>query len=522
MAKKKEQTKVEYRPPIVTLLGHVDHGKTSILDQIRKTSVQLGEVGGITQSISVYCVTKYGKDISFIDTPGHEAFNLMRQRGGSVADIALLIVAANDSVKPQTRESIQIIKASKVNAIAVINKVDLPDVNIDKVKRDLANEGLIVESMGGDIPCVEVSAKTGKGIDELLDMILLVAEVNGITKTPPIEGSLGEAYVLESFKDKSRGNVSTMIVTAGTFETGNFIVSASDRKIKDKIKGFINDQGKSISKLDQGYGGQVIGLSGSLTLGDKIFCVDAKSKFVPPAKEQQTTAKEEVVSAEAPEVDSNAALSAILFGNKQTVASDLKILKVVIKSSTQGKLDAIMKSLDKINEDGKIIDVVHKGVGDLSLSDVELAHNLGAIVIGFEVKADKQTLDFAEKNKILIRIYALIYELVEELEDASLALQQPETEEKVIGTAKVKKVFVLSDGSKVFGLRVESGEIKSGSQCRFIRGKDQVCKGKIKSMRSGKDQVNSVTPGAECGVQLDAACDAQEGDTFETFTVVKA
>lgn len=520
--KKTQKKVVEYRAPIVTLLGHVDHGKTSILDRIRASSVQTGEVGGITQSISVYSIENNGKQITFVDTPGHEAFNLMRSRGGQVADIVLLIVAADDSVKPQTKESIEIIKSTKTPCIVVINKVDISGVDIEKVKRDLSAEGLIVESMGGDIPSVEVSAKTGKGISDLVDMINLVAEVNGLAPKQPAEGTLGEAHVLESYKDKSRGNVSTVVVTAGGFKRGEYLAYFAKDPSVEKIKGFINEFGKPIDKIMQGSGGQVLGLPVLLELGEKAYCVADGKVDVSKLFSKKTEVKSAAAVGDAVELDTdqNALLLALLQGNSPA-QTEQKTLKVILKAYTQGKLDAIKKSLDVLNKDAHVLDVLFAGVGDINAGDIEYAANSGAIVIGFEVKLDRSTKDLAAKNKVLVRIYDLIYSLVDELEDVALGLQSPDEEEEIIGKAQVRKIFTLSDGSTVLGLRVESGEVKSGYMCRVTRGEDEIGIGKIKTMRCGKDKIDKAVVSAECGVVLDGHMDALEGDKLECFKVVK-
>ncbi len=528
MAKKKEVKTTEYRAPIVTLLGHVDHGKTTILDNIRKTAVQAGEVGGITQSISVYSIDRNGKAITFVDTPGHQAFNLMRLRGGQVANIVLLIVAADDSVKPQTKESIEIIKKTKTPAIAVINKVDIPGVDVEKVKRDLSAEGLIVESLGGDIPSVEVSGKTGKGIDELLDMILLVAEVNGLAPKAPAEGTLGSAFVLESYKDKSRGNVSTLVVTSGQFKKADYIAYYSKKAEIEKIKGFINEFGKPVDVINQGFGGQIIGLPSLLDLGEEVYSVDNPKADVSKLFEMRKKGKtvEEAVakaSQESGTEDQNAELLSLLMASQG--ASDepeTKTLKVVLKAYTQGKLDAIMRSLDELNQEAKIIDVIHASVGDINMGDVEYATDARGIVIGFEVNVDRAAKEFAAKSRILVKVYDLIYSLVDELEDAAMGLQLPSEEEEVTGMAAIRKLFVLSDGTTVLGLRVESGTIKSGSACRVLRGDEEILKAKIKSMRSGKDKIDSATTGAECGAILDKKGDIVEGDKLQCFKIVKS
>ncbi len=532
MAGKKKDT-AGYRPPIVTLLGHVDHGKTSILDKIRSTSVQEGEVGGITQSISVYTVNHNDKDITFIDTPGHESFDLMRSRGGEAADMVILVVAANDSVKPQTKESIEVIKKNNVNCIVAINKVDLPDVDIAKVKRDLANEGIQVESAGGDVPSVEVSAKEGKGIDELMDMIHLVTEVSEAEKSEVPEGALGKGVILESFKDTSIGNVSVFVSFSGKFEKGKYIAYRHNGEIlTDKIKGFVEETGGGIHEINEGYGGRVIGLSNLLELGQQIYCVEdpkgdysglfaeskpAKVKKKTKVQPEPETADEECVSEEESQED----LLSMLLESKQTEDEDQEELNVVLKASSQGKLEAIENSLKSLEKEGLVVRILQSGVGSVNLSDVEYAQNMGAIVIGFEVCVDKSASEFASRKHVLIKTYDLIYDLVDELGDAAEAMMAPTEEEKALGKATIKQVFTLSDGTKVIGMRVNEGEIKHGSLCRVVRDKKVICEGKVTSMRCGKEKVNKMGKGADCGVVMTPECDTKEGDLFQAYTIVK-
>ena len=370
----KKKTTTEQRTPIVALLGHVDHGKTTILDQIRKSSIQEGEEGGITQGISVYSVEPDGiqdgkqneekdsNEVTFIDTPGHEAFDLMRSRGGNAADIILLIVAANDGVKPQTKESIEIITEAKKPVIVVINKVDISGIDIQKVKRDLSTEGIVVESMSGDVPCVEVSGKTGKGIPELLEMIQLVAEVSQVKPKDSPEPSTGEAVVLESTKDPSKGNVSTLIVTAGTFSKGSYIGyfdQSTGEAVIEKVKGFIDEHGKSTDELPQGYGAQILGVSNLIPLGEVVYGLTEKNneaeelilkrEALVSTIEQEEPVIEETDEKEADEEESSDAdlLSMILGGDTEDI-QEQQSLSVVIKANAQGTLDAILSSIEKL------------------------------------------------------------------------------------------------------------------------------------------------------------------------------
>lgn len=531
MVKMKNKTQTAYRPPIVSFLGHVDHGKTTILDKIRESSIQEDEDGGITQGISVYSVRHKEKDITFVDTPGHEAFDLMRLRGGSVADIILLIVAANDGVKPQTKESIEIIKKAKKPVIVVINKVDISGVDIPKVKRELASEDIIVESMGGDIPSVEVSGKTGKGIPDLLDMIHLVAEVSEIVPKDPVEGTTGTAYVLESRKDKCRGNVSTVVVTAGSLSKGSYVgYWSEDEKeiVTDKIKGFVTDRDDSASEIRQGYGGDIIGLSSIIHLGDLMYGIedtsdDLSGKFslggavaegpVSDDTDEEKTCEEDIV-------EEDADLLSMMFESREENGDDLDVLNVVLKANSQGTLDAITKSLSKMVSNG-LVNISRSEVGGITANDIELAMNVGAIVLGFRVGIDPAAADIASKNRVPAKVYSIIYELTDEIKEAAEAMQLPDEVEETVGRGKVRKIFTLSNSSIVLGLRVESGEMKHGNKCRVIRGKDIIGENKIISMRCEKETIQKAGTGTECGVVLDAGADVKEGDILECYRIVK-
>jgi translation initiation factor IF-2 len=529
MTAKKTQTQQAYRPPVVALLGHVDHGKTTILDAIRRTSVAAHEVGGITQGISVYSVSYKNRDVTFIDTPGHEAFDLMRMRGGSVADIVLLIVAANDSVMPQTKESIQVIQTAKKPCIVVVNKVDIAGVDIQKVKRDLSAAGMVVESMGGDVPSVEISAKDNKGIDELLEMIQLVADVAGISPRKPRDGVCGEAMVLESSKDKSMGNVATLVVTAGEFTRAKYIgyFSQTGKKaVLEKVKGFVDDSGNPLEDIKEGFGAEIIGLSGSIPLGTIVYCIDdAKCDIDKTIEDEQrkTDSTEEVpetTSAETEEVG-GADLLSMMLDAREVKQEEASALRVIIKAGTQGALDAILSSLEESRKDG-LIEISGSGTGDITVNDVEHAMAVGAIVVGFRVQIDPVATEIASKNRVLAKVYEIIYELTDEIEDAAAALQLPNEKEEVLGSSKVKKIFTLSDGSRVIGSRVESGELKQGARCRVKRGETVVGEGKIASMRCEKDTVHSATKGGDCGLVLDMKEEVMEGDILECYRVVKS
>lgn len=499
--------------PIVAILGHVDHGKTTILDYIRKAHVQAGEVGGITQKISAFTVDVNGKKITFIDTPGHEAFDLMRLRGGSIADIVLLIVAADDGVMPQTEESIEIIKRSNAKPIVVINKVDLPGIDIEKIKRDVTNKGVFVEGMGGNVPVVEVSGKSGFNIDQLLETIALVAEVEGLSERSPLQKEIdAKGFVLESVKDKSKGNVSTVVITQGNVQKGMWIGFVSKGKtLTEKIKGLITEDGDNLEELPEGTGGKIMGLSQMIELGSEIFFTNEKNeKILPQLIEQDNLENsEETVAMDL----------AALFGG--AITDDKKTLKVVIKSSSEGSLEALRKSLKKIDEEGYTVEIVRDGLGDVNSKDIEMAEVTKSIVLGFEVGMEKGVEDLAAKKKILVRSYNLIYKLVDEISDAILALSSPQESEEEIGSADVKAIFTLSNGSIIIGCRVNKGIIKKGAKLYVVRNDDIILEGKVESLKHEKSNVNEAGNGTECGISLDVKGDVAIGDTLYCYKIIK-
>ena len=514
MAKSTKSTikKGKSRTPVVTILGHVDHGKTTILDRIREADVQSSEAGGITQKVSVFTVQIPGKDqeITFVDTPGHEAFDLMRSRGGAIADIVLLIVAANDGVQPQTKESIEIINASNVKPIVVINKVDLPNINIEKVKRDIVSNGLQIEGFGGTIPVIEVSAKTGVGIKELLDLILLVSEVEGLREDIKLpEGISGKAFILESVKDKSKGNVSSVVLIQGDLCQGNWFGYKFNEKLYiEKIKGLITEDGGNLCSLECGCGGKIIGLSNLLDLGTEGYILEKNDKglleSVLKIKEEEEKKKEEFSFED-------------FFAPNEEENEEGGSLNVIIKSSSEGSLEAIKNTLEKIVEDDFSVKILDSGVGNITLKDVEFAMLSKAIILGFEVQIEAGVADYAKKNKVLVKTYDIIYRIFEEIKEALVAMSLPQETEEEIGNATVKTIFVLSDGSKVLGSKVDKGMLKKDCKVYVVRNDEIIGESKIKSLRINKDQVNEVKNGFECGIQLVDTIEAKEGDSIYCY-----
>lgn len=499
-----QSTNKSVRVPIVTILGHVDHGKTTILDKIRKTEVQSCEAGGITQKVSVFTVNIKDKDqqITFVDTPGHEAFDLMRTRGGSIADIVLLIVAANDGVKPQTKESIEIIKNSTVKPIVVINKCDLPNVDIEKVKRDIVNNGMQIEGYGGTIPVIEVSGKTGKGISELLDLILLVAEVEGLRKDIDLpDGVVAKVFVLESVKDKFKGNVSSIALIQGNICQGSwFGYKLEDKLYLEKIKGIVTEEGENLCELGCGCGGKIIGLSNLLELGTEGYVFE---------KNDEKLLKTLFKSTESSISDDEVGMEDFFAVEENKEGG---YLNVIVKSSSEGSLEAILNSLGKLEEDEYHVKILSSGVGSITLKDVEFAQLSKSILLGFEVSIEPGVSDYAKKNRILVKTYDVIYKLIEEVDEALSIMSLPKEAEEEIGNAVVRTIFTLSNGTQILGSKVEKGMLKKDCKVYVVRKDEIISESKIKSLRINKDTVNDVKLGFECGIQLLNTIDVREGD----------
>lgn len=512
------------RVPVVSILGHVDHGKTTILDKIRQTDVQLGEAGGITQKISVFTVDVPTKGlITFVDTPGHEAFDLMRTRGGTIADIVLLIVAANDGVKPQTKESIEIIKNSKAKPIVVINKIDLPNIDLESVKRELVAAGLQVEGLGGTVPVVGVSGKTGEGIPELLDMIMTVAEVEGLIERGELPNhASGRGYVLESVKDQARGYVSSVVTVQGKFNRGDTLIyRKGDSVITEKIKGFISEEGVNLDSFNEGYGGRILGLSAPIDLGTEIYVTAETDKRA--LAELSKLIVMEQKSKDVAEEETSDDILAKMFGGAvtETTEGDKKNLNVVLKSSSEGSLEAIKKSLSKVDVDGNKVNLILADIGDITSNDIDKASVTKSILLAFEVSINPDAAALAKDRKVLIRQYSIIYKIVEEVTDALTMLTTPQETEEDLGEADVKAIFVLSNGKKIIGGRVKTGMMKRNASCYIVRNDDIIGQGKITSLRTNKSEINEAQKGVDFGAMIDPEVDAKEGDEIHCFKVVK-
>ena len=503
-----EEKDLEARPPVVAVMGHVDHGKTSILDAIRNTNVTSREHGGITQSIGAYQVSvKVNGDsrvITFLDTPGHEAFTAMRMRGAQSTDIAVLVVAADDGIKPQTIEAINHAKAANTEIIVAINKIDKPTANIDKVKQELMAYDLVAEDYGGSTICCPVSAKTGEGLEELLENIALQADVLEL-KANPNRKAYG--VVIEAELDKGRGSVARLLVQKGTLHIGDVVAVGS---AFGKVRAMIDDKGRRIKKATPSMPVEILGLNSVPNAGE-IFQVKDNEKeakayadtFVSEGKQRMVEESRKKVSLDA------------LFD--QIKAGELKDLPIVLKADVQGSVEAVRDSLQKIQNEEVQVKVIHSGVGAINESDINLAIASNAIVIGFDVKPDATAKDIAERENVDVRLYNIIYKAIEDIELAMKGMLAPVFEEKVIGHAEVRMIFKSSGVGVIAGSFVTDGKVQRGAKARLTRDGEQLFDGNIASVRHFKDDVKEVGTKQECGIVLESYTDIQEGDQIEVY-----
>lgn len=489
------------RPPIVTVMGHVDHGKTSLLDKIRQTDVVSGEAGGITQAIGAYQVDCNGSKITFIDTPGHEAFTEMRARGASVTDVVIIIVAADDGVKPQTKEAIDHAKAANVPIIVAINKIDKPEANPDKVMTELAEYGLTPEEWGGNTIFNKISCKTGEGIDKLLENILLVSEMAEL-KANPSRYAIGT--VIESKLDKKTGVVATVLVQNGTLRLGDPIVVGTSF---GKIRSLRNDKGQELVEAFPSTPVEITGISEVPLAGDKFMAFETEKQAKSIADRRKLRNKEKDTNRSGMTLDD-------LFG---AIKSGVKEINVVLKTDVNGSLEAIKQSLAKIDVDGVKVSVIRGGVGTITESDVVLAHASRAIIIGFNVRPSSSVIDSAKEYNVDIKLYNIIYKMIEDIESAMKGMLDPEYEEVIIGEAEIRQLFKFSKVGIIAGSYVRSGIVKNGANARVVRDGIVLADTKIKSLQREKDQVKEVPKGMECGVTLENFQDIKENDIIEVY-----
>lgn len=491
------------RPPVVTVMGHVDHGKTSLLDAIRSTNVTRGEAGGITQHIGASEVSVNGQKIVFLDTPGHEAFTSMRARGAQVTDIAILVVAADDGIMPQTVEAINHAKAAEVPLIVAINKIDKPAANPDKVKQELADQGLLVEDWGGDVIAVPVSARQKTGIDTLLEMILLVSEVEEL-KANPNKRAVGT--VIEAQLDKGRGPVATVLVQGGTLKVGDPIVAGL---ASGKVRAMINSKGKRVKAAGPSTAVEILGLSEVPQGGDQFVAVPSDKIARSVAEKRQQIAREEMLK-------SNQRMSLDDFFSHMN-DGDVKDLNIVIKADVQGSAQAVKQSLEKLSNEEVAVRVIHCGVGAVNESDVMLATASNAIIIGFNVRPVPGAEEVAKKENVDVRTYTIIYKAIEDVQAAMTGMLDPEYRDEDTGKAEVREIFKISGVGTIAGCYVTSGKILRGGKARIVRDGIIIHDGEIAALRRFKDDVKEVNNGYECGLSFVNYNDLKEGDMVEAY-----
>lgn len=495
------------RPAVVTIMGHVDHGKTTLLDYIRNSKVKVvdSEFGGITQHIGAYQIEHNGQNITFIDTPGHAAFTEMRARGASVTDIVIIIVAADDGVMPQTKEAIDHAKSANVPIIVAVNKIDKPNVNVERIMQEMSENGITPEDWGGDIPFVKISAVSGEGIDLLLETIQIISEVNGY-KANPNRYAIGT--VIESKVDKNVGGVASLLIQNGTLRLGDPLVVGT---VSGRVRTMKNDLGQPIVEAGPSMPVEITGLSDNPSAGDKFMAFETESEAKSVASKRLVLAKENKNKKEVVSLDD-------LFAK---IKSGQKEINVVLKADVRGSEEAVKNALEKIDVEGVKVKVIRSGIGTITESDVVLANASKAIIIGFNVMPSSITKEVAKEYSVEIRLYTIIYKAIEDMEMAMKGLLDPEFEEKVIGSAEIRKIFSFSKIGKIAGCYVLDGTAKSNAQARVIRDGVIIYDGKVSSIQREKETVKEVKKGFECGITLENYSDIKEGDTIEIYDMVE-
>lgn len=493
------------RPPIVTIMGHVDHGKTSLLDAIRHAKVTASEAGGITQHIGAYTVSLNGEKITFLDTPGHEAFTAMRARGAQVTDIVILVVAADDGIMPQTKEAINHCKAANVPMIVAINKIDRPGANIDRVKQELTEHGLVSEDWGGDTICVPVSAKTGENLESLLEMVLLTAEMQELTADP---NRKAKGTVIEAKLDKGRGSVASLLIQNGTLNVGDSILVGSTY---GRIRAMFDDRGKKIKSAGPSIPVEILGLSEVPAAGDRfIVCKDEKTA------RNMAELRKQKIKADSHQASNRVSLEDLY---SQIQEGKVKELAIVVKADVQGSVEAIRQSLEKLSTDDVKVRVIHGAVGAITETDVTLAVASNALVIGFNVRPDGNATVQAEKENIEIKTYRIIYDAIEDVKSAMIGMLEPEYKEVVNGKAEVRMTYKISNVGTIAGCYVTDGKIVRNSEIRVIRDGIVIFESTLASLKRFKDDAKEVAKGYECGLSVEKFNDLKEGDVIESFTM---
>lgn len=493
------------RAPVVVVMGHVDHGKTSILDAIRHANVTAGEAGGITQHIGAYRVNVKGKPITFLDTPGHEAFTTMRARGAQVTDIAILVVAADDGIMPQTIEAIHHAKAAGVSVIVAINKMDKPGANPENVKQQLTEHELIPEEWGGDTPCIPVSAKTKEGLDELLEMVTLVAEMKELKANPD---RAAKGTVIEARLDKGRGPIATILIQNGTLHKGDAIVAGT---CVGRVRVMTNDKGERVREAGPSVPVEITGLDEVPSGGDVFNAVSDERLARELVDQRKTAKKEEIFSAQTKVTLDN------LFD--QMKLGDIQELQIIVKADVQGSVEAVKQSLDKLSNDEVRVNVIHGAVGAINESDVMLAEASNAIIVGFNVRPDAVAAENAERSGVDMRLYSVIYDCINEIESAMKGMLAPKTREVVLGMAECRNVIKIKSIGTIAGSYVKSGKVTRNASVRVIRDGIVIADDTVGSLQRFKDAVKEVNEGYECGIGLERFNDLKEGDIFEVYTI---
>ena len=494
---------LEVRPPVVVVMGHVDHGKTSLLDTIRKTNVIGGEAGGITQAIGAYKVKVNGREITFLDTPGHEAFTAMRARGAQITDIAILVVAANDGIMPQTVEAINHAKSAGIPIIVAINKIDLPDANVDKVKQELMNYELVPEEWGGDTICVPISAKNNINIDQLLEMVLLEADVLELKANP---NKQAKGVVIEARLDKGKGAIATMLVQRGKLDVGDTIIVGSSI---GRIRAMTNENGKKVKSAGPSTPVEIMGLTEVPEAGDTFYEVKDEKTAKHLIEKRKREAREKAFGAATKVTLDN------LF--EQMEEGNLKVLNLIVKADVQGSVEAVKQSMEKLQNEEVKVKVIHAAAGAVNQSDVTLAKVSNAIIIAFNVRPDNMAKEMAEKDEVEIKQYSIIYQAIEDVEAAMKGMLDPKYEEKVIGNAEVRQTFRISNVGTIAGAYVLTGKVERNAGVRVIRDNVVIHEGKLATLKRFKDDAKEVTKGFECGMQIENYNDIKEGDIIEVY-----
>ena len=500
-----EEKDLVKRPPVVTVMGHVDHGKTSILDRIRKSSVAAGEAGGITQHIGAYQVTAGGETITFLDTPGHAAFTAMRARGAQATDIAILVVAADDGIMPQTVEAINHAKAANVPIIVAINKIDKPEANVERIKTQLTEHGLLPEEWGGDTILCPVSAKTGEGFDNLLENVNLVAEIKDLKANPKRKA---KGVVIEAKLDQGKGPIATILVQTGTLKVADSVIVGT---VTGKVRAMVDDKGRKVASAGPSMPVSIMGLDDVPNAGDILYAVEQEKLIKLVAEERKNKERENMLKA-----SQMVTLDDVF---NKIAEGDMKWLNIIVKADVQGSVEAVKQSLEKLSNAEVKVHVIHAAAGAINESDIMLAESSGAIIIGFNVRPDSNAKQIAERSGVDIKLYRVIYEAIEDVERALKGMLAPKFTEVYMGKAEVREVFKISGVGQVAGSYVVEGKILRNCKLRIYRDDVMICEGDVHQLKRFKDDVKEVAQGYECGISIERFNDIKVGDFIECYQV---